>query len=408
MAPESSQPSNALGVPAFRLLWLNSITFFMVANALRFVYGWVVLDGLERGESAQGLVVFILGMPSLFLLLPAGVWADRIDPKKILMASQMALVVTMVATALVMGDGSGTMTVLVVSALVAGAITALGSPVRSSLIPSLLKGELLFSGIALNAIAMTLSLVFGAVIARAFGTWFGFDGAFWWSAVLLCFGLLALSRMESPGPATTGDKATMRDAVGQGVAFVRKERGILTLFWLLGISGFLMTPMMFVTIQAHVKEELGRSAGDAAPVLALMGLGIALSSVVIMRRGNMANKGVKFMWAMLCGTSLIALMGFSREYWQLLVLALFMGMCGGFFINMNQGLIQANTPKEVMGRVMGLYALVQAGLTPIGALVFGFMASKVGTGVTLTSVGALAFSLVLVTYVRATAIREIS
>jgi MFS family permease len=165
---------------------------------------------------------------------------------------------------------------------------------------------------------------------------------------------------------------------------------------------------MFVTTQAHIKEELGRSAGDAAPVIAMMGVGIAVTSVFIMRRGNMANKGVAFMRAMLLGTSSQILMGRTTEYWQVMVLALFMGMCGGFFINMNQGLIQANTPTELMGRVMGLYALVQNGLTPLGALVFGVLASTIGTGNAISLGSAVAFAVVLIIFLTSTEIRKIT
>lgn len=407
-ATDTTGPTNALAVPAFRSLWLNSVTFYLVSNALRFVYGWVILDGLERGETWQGAGVFVLGVPLLFLLVPAGVWADRFDPKRMLLGSQLLLMAVMAATALGMGSGAGSLWLVLVSALLAGVATALGSPVRGSLIPSLLPTELLYSGIALNAIAMTLSMVLGAVAARQFGDWFGFDGAFWFMFVLLGLGILALATMASPGPANRNDKATLRESVSEGVAFVRNERGILTLFWLLAISGGLMSPAMFVTAQAHIKEELGRTAADAAPLFALMGLGIMVSSIAIMRQGSMKNKAVLFMRAMLCGTTTVGLMGLTTAFWQILALGFFMGLCGGFFINMNQGLIQGNTPKEVMGRVMGLYALVQAGLLPFGALLLGVLADSIGTRITMVGAGAVAFAMVLATYVRAEAIRQIN
>lgn len=401
-------PTNALAVPSFRALWLNSITFYLVANALRFVYGWVVLDGLDKGERWQGGVVFILGIPLLFLLLPSGVWADRLDPKRMLLGSQGALCLVMIGTAIGIGSGAGSLGLIIVSALLAGIVTSIGSPVRSSLIPALLKGELLYSGIALNAIALTLSLVLGAVSARAFGDWFGFDGAFWWLAALTAIGTVALFGLTSPGPATSGDKATLSQAVGEGLRFVWGERGIRSLFILLAVSGLMMTPIMFVTLQAYIKEELGRSAGDAAPMLALMGVGIATTSVFIMRRGNMAHKSVKFMRAMLGGTTLMFLMGQTTAYWQVLVLAFLMGSCGGFFINMNQGLIQSNTPPAMMGRVMGLYALVAGGLTPFGALALGFLGEAIGTGNAISIASGLAFAIVLTIYLRDTSIRTIT
>ena len=403
----AAEPTTAMAIPAFRAFWVNGLTFFMAANALRFVYGWVVLDGLERGEAWQGFVVFVLGIPALFLMLPAGVWADRMDPKRLLMISQVALVAVMVATALLMGDGAGSLALLTASALIAGVVSAVGGPVRQSLVPALLGPKLLYGGIALNAMAITLSMVLGAVAARQFGEWFGFDGAFWWLVGLLIVGIGALATMRSPGPATIGDVTTMRTAIGEGLGFVWEHRAIRTLFFLLAVSGFVITPVMFVTIQAHVKSELGRSAGDAAPVLALMGLGIAISSVYIMRRGNMRSKGVKFMRAFMGGTSMVFLMGLTQAYWQLLVVGFVMGLCGGFFINMNQGLIQSNTPPDVMGRVMGLYSLVQLGFTPVGAVIIGIVADSVGTGPAMSGAGLLAFLAATTTYARSRSLREL-
>jgi len=403
-----SEPINALAVPSFRLLWLNSLTFYLAANALRFVYGWVVLDGLGEDETWQGGVIFILGLPLLVLLLPAGVWADRLDPKRMLLGSQIAFLIVLVGTAILIGSGSGSLGLLIVSALLAGIVTSVGSPVRSSLIPALLKGDLLYSGIALNAIALTLSLVLGAVTAQAFGEWFGFDGAFWWLAALVAAGTLALLPMASPGPATTGDKATLSEAVGTGLRYVWGEAGIRALFVLLALSGFVMTPIVFVTMQAYIKEELGRSAADAAPMLAVFGLGLAISSIYIMRRGSMEEKSVKFMRAMLGGTFCMILLGRTTAYWQILALAVIFGACGGFFINMNQGLIQSNTPPPMMGRVMGLYGLVSQGLTPFGALGLGFLSSWIGIGNAVSIVAVIAFLIVLFMYLRSSAIREIN
>jgi NhaP-type Na+/H+ or K+/H+ antiporter len=75
---------------------------------------------------------------------------------------------------------------------------------------------------------------------------------------------------------------------------------------------------------------------------------------------------------------------------------------------MNQGLIQANTPQAVMGRVMGLYTLVTLGLMPFGALVLGFLAAWVGPGTAISIAGAVAFAVVTTTYVRNTELRRLS
>ncbi|MEM9615254.1 MAG: MFS transporter [Actinomycetota bacterium] len=396
-----------MSVTPFRYLWLNNITFAMVMNATRFVYGWVVLDGLDRSESEQGLVVFLLGIPTLILVLPAGVWADRLDRRRLLLGTQLGASAALLATALAIVQGQLTMGVLLLSALAIGSVMAVGSPVRNSLIPELLPQSLLYNGIAVNALAMTGSMVLGAVLAQLVGEFFGFDGVFVYLGALLILGCFALLRMRTPPRQTPKGAVTMRAAVREGLSFVARDRALRTLFGMLALAGTVMTALMFVTVQAFVKEGLGRDAGDAAPLFALMGVGLAIGSTIVMRRGNMPNKGTVFLRAMLCGTALLALMGRTTAYWQIAVLCLCMGVAGGFFINMNQGLIQSNTPPELMGRVMGLFTLVQQGLTPIGALVLGLVAEAIGPGDTITLAAGAAFVITAATYVGATALHEI-
>jgi MFS family permease len=100
-------------------------------------------------------------------------------------------------------------------------------------------------------------------------------------------------------------------------------------------------------------------------------------------------------------------MGFATEFWQLLPLSFIMGTAGGFYINMNQGLIQANTPPEMMGRIMGLYVMCQAGFMPIGALVIGGIASQVGIGVTISLCGATCLTFVIWTLIRYPQLRDL-
>ncbi len=163
-----------------------------------------------------------------------------------------------------------------------------------------------------------------------------------------------------------------------------------------------------VTLQAHVKEELGRDAGDAAIPFAMMGIGMAISSFFLMRKGDMANKGAVFQRAMMCGSTITFVIGFVNSFAVVLGLAFLMGLAGGFFINMNQGLIQANTPQALMGRVMGIYTLVAQGLFPVGALVIGVIASQVGTGVAISSAAAISLTIVVTTYVRNAELRRLA
>lgn len=105
----------------------------------------------------------------------------------------------------------------------------------------------------------------------------------------------------------------------------------------------------------------------------------------------------------MCGSVITLLSGLSSSFAVVVALAFAMGLAGGFVINMNQGLTQANTPQAAMGRVMGLYTLVTLGLMP-----FGVLGAAIGPGAAMSVVAVVALTVVSVTYVRNAELRRLS
>ena len=373
----------ALSVPNFRALWLNNICFYLVAQGMRFAFGWYILDGLDLGNTEQGFVIFMLGLPSLFFTLQAGAWADRYDRKRLLIISQVLKGTVMAGAALLILADEATIGWIAALAFLAGSASVIGSPVRSSLIPSVVQGDLLFNAIALNAFALTASLVVGPVLVQIFGRLFGFEGAFFLMAALLWIGLIFASQLHIPPIEAPTERLPLRKATGVAVAHIRASKALTKLFGLLTLSSLVVTPLVMVSMPAYLKEEFGRDSGDAGMLFAAMGLGIAISTFVVMRQGNMPNKGKFFMRAMTFGSTMTTLVGLTTEYWQLFPIMTAMGLASGFFVTMNQGLIQANTPNEIMGRVMGIFTLIMGGLIPFGALLAGVISDWIGVGNTI-------------------------
>ncbi len=400
-------PHNALGVRNFRLLWFNNIAFFLVANAERFLFGSLVLDFLDRGESEQALVIGALGVPALFLTLHAGVWADRVDRRKMLMATQLAGAIVMTATAVLVASGQLNVGWAMLAAAFAGGAAALGSPVRSSLVPALVAKHQLYSAIALNALAMTASLIFGPVVIRTVERQVGFAGAFWFQAGLMFLGVAFLLRLQVPQHAVATTRRKVSAEVRDAIEHVWHDSALRTLFGLLIVASLTINPAVMVTMQAHVKTALGREAGDAAIPLAFMGLGIAISSVVVMKSGDLPNKGTLFQRAVIVGSTMTFLIGRSTTLPWSAVSRCLMGLAGGFYINMNQGLIQASTPQPLMGRMMALYTLVQAGFMPIGVFVLGNLSEAYGTGRAISGTAVVAWLIFVTVYVRNAELRRL-
>ncbi len=402
------RPANALSVRPFRRLWVANITFFLVANAELFTFGWLVLDGLGLGESAQGLVAFTLGLPTAFFVLQAGSWADRWNRGRMLVATQLAGATVMATTAVLVATDTISFGWVIAATILSGTATAIGSPVRSSLLPQLVARDQIFGAIALNAVAMTMSLILGPVVVKVVGDQVGFAGSFWFLAALLLTGALLLLRLEVPPHDSVRERRSVVADTRIAIGHVRKDPNLTTLFGLLLLASITVLPAVLVTMQAHVKDELGRSAGAAAWPLASMGLGMALSSLVVMRHSDMKHKGAVFERAMICGATIAILIGLTNSFAITVALMFAMGLAGGFFVNMNQGLIQTNTPTELMGRVMALYSLAAAGLMPLGALLLGVVASVIGTGNTISLTGVVSLAILSATYPRHAHLRQLS
>jgi MFS family permease len=99
--------------------------------------------------------------------------------------------------------------------------------------------------------------------------------------------------------------------------------------------------------------------------------------------------------------------GLAPTYGWLALALLGWGVCGGLFINLNMVLIQEITPDERLGRVVSMQQLSTFGLTPLGALVAGFLATAIGTRETIVVFGVVGALLVLVALVRADELRAL-
>jgi hypothetical protein len=102
------------------------------------------------------------------------------------------------------------------------------------------------------------------------------------------------------------------------------------------------------------------------------------------------------MGAVVAGGILIAAIGLSQWYLLTAVLMFVWGGGGGFFINLNQTLVQGNTPDQYMGRVMSVHTLGFMGFAPLGALLSGAMAGVIGASEWMAVSGAILTAVTLV------------
>jgi MFS family permease len=383
------RPTDLLRIKPFRLLWLNSFIFILVQSTQRFAFVWLAL-GLGAKSDISGLILFVMGLPALLISLPVGVMSDHMNRRTLLIVSQIGATGITVAIATMITMDAMTIRWAVIGSCISGIFIALGTPVRSAIVPTLVPSDKLVGAIAISTIGNNFGLIIGPIAAGpAIDIW-GIKGAFWLQAVLYAIGFLTLVPLQLP-PSHNTHRKRLREEIFGGISFIQSNAAVRSFFVLLaGSVLFMMAPWIVLGPQI-AKEQAGASASQTTVLFAMLGVGQLLTSTLIMRFNHkMVRKGMWFMCGLCWGGSIQALLGQSTSILWMGVLLFAWGMGGGFYMNLSQTLIQNNTPPQVMGRVMAFHSLLMSGLAPTGALIVGVIARRIDSApLTFSTAGVL-------------------
>lgn len=407
-----------LGAPAtlrdtqFPLLWVTVFAYLLIGSAERFTFVWLVIEELDGPSWASGLVLFSLGLPVFLFVLPAGALADRWDRRRLLMTTQLCGAVVTAAAAVLVATGTMNLVLAMVTAGLLGAALAFGQPVRSSLVPSVVPRALLLRAIVTMTIGMNVAMIIGPAVGGLIIRNVGIEWAFTVEAVLFVVGFVTLIPLRLPAnPASTAgvpfDRRQLLASIREGLGFVWHHPTLRALFAMLTVGGFLMMGASNLLLPEIAKDRFGRGADEASRLFAFMGVGMMLTSIFLLAKGGVHRKGKVFLISMVVGTSVQVLQGLAPSYWVLALLLFCWGGTGGWYLNLNQTLIQSATPPEMMGRVMSLHTLCQVGLSPLGSLAAGLIATGAGASATMSVFGAVGVGLVLLTLARAHQLRTV-
>jgi predicted MFS family arabinose efflux permease len=235
----------------------------------------------------------------------------------------------------------------------------------------------LVGAIAVSTIGSNIGLIIGPATAGPVIKVWGIQGAFWLQAVLYVIGFLVLLPLKIPAVPVM-PRRKMKDEIFEGVKFINRTESVRSLYVLLSSSTlFMMAPWIVLGPQI-AREQAGATGSQTTAMFALLGVGQFLTSMAIMRFNHkMIRKGLWFMCGLVWGSSVQILLGQSNSIAMMSIFLFMWGLGGGFYMNLNQTLIQNNTPQEVMGRVMAIHSLLMSGLAPAGALLVGVVARRI-------------------------------
>ena len=362
----------------YRSYWLANFVYFLVFGAQRFALVLLVLELSER-SGLGGVVGFALGIPAFFITVPAGVWADRIDRRKMMIASDIAGAAVAGVVATLWWAGAISVPVAMVLALATGVVTAFVQPPLTSIVQMIVAPARLTQGIVLRTMGQNRAQFFGTAGGGIAIATLDYGGAFAVLAAGYVVGGVAMLGVHLPVAApSTVARPSMREAASEGMRFVFSDPALRGLVIFSVISGLFMLGPTFVPIPEIAREKLAIGPSLNSLLLALLGVGMFCMSLFLLTRREMHRKGNWFVVNLLFAGPLMILTGWSGTYWFTAVMMVLWGLGGDVYVNLNQTLIQTNTPNAMMGRVMSIYMLSIAGIIPLGSLLAAGGAAAIG------------------------------
>ena len=389
---EAASPlREVLAIRSFRYFLISQFLANLATGTLRFVFIWLALE-LSSWPAAASAIGFACGLPSLLLALPAGALSDRVSRWHLIVFGSIASSLMLLATAGLVAVGLVDLTRAV---LLAGAVClTLASflPAQQAVVPSIVPAKRLTNAIALQTIAMQVSMFLGALAGGGAIAGFGVAGAFALLAgLMLCSaGAMAFVTIPNHEPPGAGDtRVPVLADIRVGLAFVFRDP-LLTSLMLAGVIIGTTWGLMQINMPAISKEILGQGAFATSLLVGASAPGMLLSSIYLASRHETRRQGLLFGISMGIGLGGGALLlGWSQNYSLSLVIMIIWGIFGGVAITMQRAILQSRTPLAMMGRVMGIWTLALVGSFPLAAVVSGLLVEEFGPAGALMTMGVI-------------------
>jgi MFS family permease len=359
----------------------------------RVAMSWLVYR-ITGSTVALGVIAFCSQFPTFFVAAVAGALADRWSRHRMVVGAQVALMIQAVVLAALVLTNTVQVWHLVVLSIWLGIASGFDIPARQALLVRLVRGSGdLPNAIALNSSMFNAARLVGPALAGMLIGLVGEGTVFLLNALsyVAVLGALWAVEMRDPGEGVVGSVVrTMGEGFRYAFGFP-PIRALLLLLSLISLVGFPYT----VLLPVFAKDVLGGGAGTLGMLSACTGLGALIGALTLASRNTV--RGLGGLIARTLSVFGAALVGFAFSRSAVLSAALLVAAGFGMMAStasMNT-IIQTVVDEEKRGRVMALYTMAFVGLAPIGALLGGALADRIGAPLTVGIGGAACLAVAL-------------
>ena len=364
----------SLRVRNYRLFFFGQLVSASGSWMQQVAQDWLVLR-LTDAALPLGITVALQFAPMLVFGAWAGVIADRLDKRRLLVATQAAMAVLALVLGGLTATGAVRLWMVYVLALLLGCATAFDMPARQAFVTDMVGPDRVANAVGLNSAVFNSARVIGPAAAGVLIAVVGIAPAFLINAVsylAMIGGLLAMD------PGRLHGRPVVERARGQiraGMRYVWATPELRSTIALVAVVGALGLNYR-VALPLLTRFTFGGEAGTYGALAAIMAAGSVVGALLAARRARPSR-------ALLLGSvAAFGLLSFAAAAAPTVLaeaVALFpLGMASLAFLATANSTVQLRSSPEMRGRVMALYGLVLLGSGPPSGLLSGWMAGQFG------------------------------
>jgi MFS family permease len=375
----------------YRLWFFGAMISNIGAWMQRVAQDWLVLTVLTHNSGmAVGIVTGLQFLPALLLSPWAGLLADRVNQRKMLVATQASMGLFALGLGLLVVLGHVELWHVYVFAGLLGCASALDAPVRQTFVAALVPPPSLPNAVGLNSASFNTARLIGPGVAGLMIAWVGTGWVFLTNGLTFAATIVALLAMR-PGELSAPARAKRSSGqIREALAYVRGRADIVVIMIIVCVvSTFGLNFQLTTALMARTVFDKGPSEyGILGSVIAIGSLSGAL--LAARRKDPGVRLVIVAAFAFAAATAALAVM---PNYLLFAFACVPVGLAALTMMTAANATIQITTEPAMRGRVMALYMMVFVGAAPIGSPIVGWIGETFGARWSI-GVGAIASLLV--------------
>lgn len=363
----------ALRAPMFRRYFAGQIASASGTFVQQTAIGWLVLE-LTGSAAMLGLVLAAGGVPGLLLGPLGGTLVDRVDNRRLLLATQAVFGLLAALLWIIAVTGHATIPVIVAVSIVGGVVQIADSPARQAFVSQLVPADDLASAVSLNGVVMNSARVVGPALAGLLIVTVGTTPCFAVNAVSYVVVLLALATV-TPNASAASTRPVTHSGVREALRYVRQHEQLRLPLAMMAAVGLLSFNFP-VVLPLLARNSLHGDGGTYGLLSTMLSIGSVAGALGV---GLVRHPRRIYLLAAVTAFGLCLVLCALAPDVPLACAALVLAGLSGFtFVTMASTTLQLHAAPSFRGRVMALWVFVYLGTTPIGSLITGWLSSAAG------------------------------